>query len=378
MDMNRRTRRWRKSIVPVILSFSLATLVAVPAVAAKEAMKPERFEAAYRGVLATLAQGQEEQALAELYELETTVMRDRPTPGRVDHFWRLKLGVVRELIQGESVEILVPIVVLHHDAYVMYRQREQPELAVHSRQMSAELAEYYGNKSSREEARLFTGWVLTSFGAYLQDSWALATSAELFERALQRDPTNVVALVRLGAAFEKSGEYENAVERLERAARLRPDDAQIAVRLALCMARSDELMIPVSIERLQAVIDTQSTSWVISIAYQELARLLTIQGRSDAAEQVLREGLARMPGDQYMAVELSQILDRRRSPREAARVLAVVAAGDWQGQSPRYLYNTWPEVGIDVTRASLRSTLQTGLVPLEAGLRWAAEEGVGR
>lgn len=363
-------------MVPAILGIALTATV-TPAVA-REAMKPASFQAAYRAVLATLAEGQEREALTQLYELETSVMRDRPTPGRIDHFWRLKLGVVRELIETESVEILVPIVVLHHDAYVMYRQREQRELAAHSRQMSAELAEYYGNKSTRADARLFTGWVLTSFGAYLQESWALSSSAELFERALQRDPQNVVALVRLGASFEKSGEYENAVQRLERAARLRPDDAQIAVRLALCRARMDEVMIPEVIEQLRAVVASQRPSWIISVAYQELALLLAAEGRPDEAERALREGLRKMPGDQYLSVELSQLLDRKRSPGEAAKVLAAVEAGDWRGKSPRYLYNTWPDVGIEATRANLRSTLQAGLSPLGAGLAWAPAEGVAR
>ncbi len=178
-----------RACLPVLLvaAVVLAGGLADRAAAAGE---PEALKAGYRRVLSVLAGGDEAEALSALFDFETGALGDLPTGRQLEDFWRLKLRVIRRLLESQTIEVLVPIVVLHHDALLMYRERHHPVLVAHSRKMASELAEIYAEKAGTRRAGLFAGWVFTSFGAYFQDSRSLTASARFFRRALDFDQEN--------------------------------------------------------------------------------------------------------------------------------------------------------------------------------------------
>ncbi|TNF71103.1 MAG: hypothetical protein EP299_12640, partial [Acidobacteria bacterium] len=87
--------RYRLLPAALLVLAATATVAVRPTMAA--ALKAEQVQPGYRQVLATLAAGDEEQALEELFAFETGLLGELPRPGKVESFWRLKLRVIRDL-----------------------------------------------------------------------------------------------------------------------------------------------------------------------------------------------------------------------------------------------------------------------------------------
>jgi tetratricopeptide (TPR) repeat protein len=354
----------------------LAALIALAATtqgagrpAGAATLKAEDVQPGYRQVLSTLAAGDENQALKELFAFETGVLGEMPRPGKVETFWRLKLRVIRDLAQSESVEVLLPISVFHHDAYLLYRERSRPMLAAHSRTMAGELAEFYASRAESQEANVFAGWVLTSIGSFHQQSRSVSTSIAVFRRALELDPGNRVAAMGIAVSFERRADYERAIEALEYALRIDQQNAEARLRLALCTARQEEAdRVAARVDLERVITEETAEPWVRSVAFQELARLYLDEGESEAAERLIRDGLAQLPGDQQLAIQLAAILDARRRPKEALRVLGEFETGDWSHVSPRQIYDRWPTEGLAEARDTMRQMMVVRLPLIADGL----------
>jgi tetratricopeptide (TPR) repeat protein len=333
------------------------------------ALQAEEVQSGYRQVLATLAAGDEDQALEELFVFETGVLGEMPRPGKVEDFWRLKLRVIRGLIESQSVEVLVPVAVFHHDAYLLYRERRRPILAGHSRTMAQELAELYAARAQTQQANVFAGWMLTSFASFHQLSRSVSTSIAVYGRALELDPANRAAIMGIAISYERRAEYERAIEALQRALRIDPGNAEARLRLALCAARQegvDGAAIRSQLERVLA--ESGAEPWVRSVAFQELARLYLDEDRTESAERIIRRGLTELPGDQQLSIQLSAILDARRRPREALQVLREIDTGDWNHSSPRQIYDRWPTKGLAEARERMRQIMLNRLPLIAKGL----------
>ncbi|MDX1502304.1 MAG: tetratricopeptide repeat protein [Thermoanaerobaculia bacterium] len=359
---------------PLCLGLALTALLAAPAAALD--LKPSVVQERYRRVLATLSSGTQSEAMEQLFALETDAVPDTAGSIQLERFWRLKLRVIRDLLQNGKLDQLVPIVVLHHDAFQMYRERKKPLLAAHSRTMATELANILADRADgNPQVRVFSGWVLTSFGSYLQESSAVSGSAALFDRALAVSPGNRSALLGLAAAHEKYGEYELAVPILERAVKADAGDFHARLRLALCLLRSGETEAAVRhLTRLQI---EGTTEWIRSLAYQEHAKLLEADGEIAAAETLLREAVEALPEEQEPRIQLAALLDTRGRPKEAVAVLAGLRPAPEGRRSPRFLYDQWPREGVEEGRAKLRAMMQERLDLLAAALRSLPAEGVG-
>jgi feruloyl-CoA synthase len=75
---------------------------------------------------------------------------------------------------------------------------------------------------------------MTSLGAMLWHPSSVISSADLFYRAQLVDPVNPIALMGLGAAYERNANYEKSIEYLSRLLELEPDDSVAALHLAMC------------------------------------------------------------------------------------------------------------------------------------------------
>lgn len=356
-------------LLPAVLFLfaAIAAITGPPVMAA--ALKAEDVQPGYRQVLATLAAGDEEQALEELYVFETGVLGELPRPGKVETFWRFKLRVIRDLAASQSVEVLVPIAVFHHDAYLLYRERRRPILAAHSRTMAGELAEFYASRAESQEANVFAGWMLTSFGSFHQQSRSVSTSIAVFRRALELDSANRAAIMGIAVSFERRADYERAIQALEQALRLDRENAEARLRLALCTARQEEADMNTARVELERVIAEEAADpWVRSVAYQELARIYLEEDRTAEAESLIRRGLEELPGDQQLAIQLAAILDVRRRPKEALKVLGKIQTADWNQVSPRQIYDSWPIKGLAEARDTMREMMAVRLPLIADGL----------
>lgn len=345
----------------------LALLAVCAAPAAALEMKPEKIERDYRQVLGVLSAGDETEAIRLLMDLETKALGDLPGTMEMQRFWKLKLGVIRELLQAGQLDQLVPIIVLHHDVYQMYHDQGLGLLASHSRTMAAELAEILGDRSSDDAVRAFSAGVLTSIGSYLLDTRSLSEGAATYVKALAMTPGNIGARLGLAAAHEKRGEYEEAMAHLEAALSSEPEQQQARLRLAVCLqrlGRAEEAG-----KHFRALLEPGVEEWIRSLAFQEQAKLLFASGRGDEGEALLRHAIIELPGHQQPAVLLAAHLELSRRRHEAQEVLAAIEPSDLSASSPRYVYDTWPHVGVAEVRSAMHEMMRSRLAVLAAGLR---------
>jgi tetratricopeptide (TPR) repeat protein len=376
VENKNRSTAVRQGLIGIGCFLVLITLTTSAALAAR-AMKPLEMKQRYQQVLGVLSTGDLDQALAGLVEFELLAVGDQQSWRYVDNLWRAKLRVIRDGLATQPPEMLMPIIVLHHDAYFRYAEMDRAHLAQHSRTMVSELAQIFAQRSGTPGAGVFAGWALTSFGSYLWSPSNIGMSADLFYRAHMLDPGNETALEGLAAAWERSGNYEKAIESLTKARRLEPDNPELQLRLALCQMRFPEGARQEALAQLIALTQSDAPSWVQSVAFQELARAQAASDDPGRAETTLREGLRRLPGDQQISLQLASILDAQRRRQEANSILDAIEIYGWDRESSRQTYDFWKPPELSGVRAELRLEMHAGLQALAAGFAGLAIESGG-
>lgn len=371
-----RCLRWIRPGLAVLV-FAILPVLTTSSSAAARGMKPLVMKQRYVRVLGTLATGDLDAAVEELMEFEQAATGDEQAWRYVDNLWRAKLQVIRDLLSSQSPDLLMPIILMHHDAYFLYSELERNHLAQHSRTMSAELAKIFADRSQSAEANVFSGWVLTSFGAYLWSPSNIGMSADLFYRAHLVDPQNAMALRGLATAWERNGDYEKAIEYAIKALRLEKGDPELSLRLALCLLRYKDSGPNRAMQALEELTGPDNPRWVRSVAYQEIARAYLAEEESSQAESVLREGLQANPGDQQLSLQLASILDSQRKRTEANGILDNIEIYGWERDSSRQTYDFWVPADLDPIRAELHEEMKSGLTALKAALAASSAGGAG-
>ena len=319
---------------------------------AGEEIKPERIQELYRKILTDWSTGQSDRAPDELIELETTVAVD--TDARTH---KTLLKAEQEIIHqvGQTdIEVLVPIAVLHHEAYrrLLARGGRGHALAmIHTRNMAKDLALLYQEQSGAEGAALVASRLLTSLGGLLLQAAQQLPAAGMFQKAIEMDGHNIPALLALATVYEKNAQTESAVKLLRQALTIEPANAEARLRLALNLKRLDQTA--ESQKLLEGLTAEKEPSWITPLAYQELARLASGRGKSAEAEKVLRQAVERFPEDLRLRIQLAAVLDRRGAAGEATALIekalelsrtsaspgAGIGAKTGEVSSARYLYN---------------------------------------
>ena len=308
---------------------------------AGEQLRPEKIQEIYRRILADWSAGETDRAPDELIELESAVAVDTD-PRTHKTLLAAEQGVIHQ-VGTADLEVLVPIAVLHHEAYRRLLQRGGRGHAlamIHTRNMAKDLALLYNEQSGSEGAALVTSRLLTSLGGLLQQAAQQLPAAEMFQKAIELDGRNIAALLALSTVYEKNAQAESAVKLLRQTLQVDPANAEARLRLALNLKRlqqGDEAR-----KLLQALTEDKDASpWVTPLAYEELARLDSDRGRSSDAEKALRKAVERFPDDLRLRIQLAAVLDRRGAPGEATHLIetALAAAPSQEASASRYLYN---------------------------------------
>ncbi len=332
------------------------------------------IQKAYRKILARWASGGRTEAVSDLKALELGVI-GADGKGR-ERLLKAELQAVRELEEAQH-ETLLPVMVLHHESYAAYRELHNPYLSLHARNLTRSLAEVYAARGATEGAKVSAARVLTSLGSYIQEASLTELAAELYARSLELDPTNEVALLGLGALFEKSGRYPPAINYLSRLIKAHPGQSEGKLRLALSLERDvngGELGghhgKAAEVKRLlRELISGDTPGWVRNLAYEELGVRYARDGEFEKAEMLLKEGIARFPGDPRLYIELASILERQGQPGAASRMAEKVESLPIDHQeSPRYRYSRWSPEALFALRASLRETSDARLTLLTQAL----------
>jgi tetratricopeptide (TPR) repeat protein len=307
---------------------------------AGEKLKSEKIEEIYRRVLADWSAGETDRAPDELIELESAVVSDADA-GTRKTLLRAEQAVIHQ-VGAADLEVLVPIAVLHHEAYLRLLQRgfRGHALAmIHTRTMARDLAILYHEQSGSEGASLVSSRLLTSLGGLLQQSAQQLPAAEMYQQAVELDGKNVGALLALATIYEKNAQAETAVKLLRRILEADPGSVEARLRLALNLKRLDQKV--EARKTLQEITAAKDSSWVTSLAYQELAQLDSEAEKPADAEAVLRQALKRFPNDLRLHIQLASVLDRLGHPGEASTLVENALSLTAGQEAPaRFLYNT--------------------------------------
>ncbi|HWM90830.1 MAG TPA: tetratricopeptide repeat protein [Thermoanaerobaculia bacterium] len=341
----------------------------------------DRIEARYREILSAWVAGEVDRAPDDLIELEKSVVADGDPKSR-KRLRDSEQAVIHEL-GATSLEVLVPIAMLHHETYSRHLARgiRQAPLAVtHARQMARDLAILYNQQSGSEGSAVVASRVLTSLGGMMMESAQQIPAAELFYQALELDGRNLAARLALATIYEKSAQPESAIKGLREVLKLDPDHAEARFRLAMNQKRmGDEAEAKKILNEMAAATDT---GWVAPLVYQELARLYGGSGDWASAEKVLRTGLGRYPDHVRLHIELALVLDHRGSFGEAKTLLQKVLAmppgsGGLSADNERLLYNSVRPETFSEARSILEDNSRSRLSVLAQALGTPTSGGEG-
>lgn len=320
----------------------------------------DELESRYRKILALWASGETNRAAIDLMALETSVVSDED-PGSRKRLLKAQQAVIHE-VGAANLETLVPIAMLHHEAYRRYLDQGPRGHALvlgHARGMTRDLAILYREQSGSEGAALVSSRILTSLGGMLQDAAQQLPAADMFQLASEMDPRNTAALLGLATVFEKNARYETAVETLRRLLAADPDHAEGKLRLAVNLHRLEKTAEAMPL--LQALAASKAEDWIVSLAAQELADIHREAGKLADSRKVLESAIERFPGDPRLYVQLASVLDRMGQARSAQDLMDRVM--ELKQQPPaaeaRFLYNTIREEMYQAARRFLDENAQS-------------------
>jgi tetratricopeptide (TPR) repeat protein len=336
----------------------------------RETFSPERIQETYRKILADWSSGEGQKAPDELIALETAVIQDGEPKTR-----KILLQAEQEVIHqvgAADIEVLVPIAVLHHEAYArLLRQgsRGRAMALSHARSMARDLAILYREQSGSEGASLVSSRLLTSLGGMLLGAAQQLPAAELFQQAVELDGRNITALLALAAIYEKNAQTESAVKLLRRALEVDPDHGEARLRLAMNLKRQGRET-EEEARQILLKLASEEAFWPSALAYQELAQLYRETNRSLEAEKVLRKALQAYPDDPRFYIQLAAVLDRLGRTKESSELVEQLLSkpSKQASASGRYLYNQFPVDAFAEARAFLDENSRSRLPVLSQAL----------
>jgi len=326
---------------------------------------------AYLEALRLLAAGDEPAARKAVAALEASLLTG-PDPAMPEDVAEIELGIAKDLAAADP-QSLLPLAVLHASLYRDTQQSPQqdrhPLVTTHAREMVFSLASLIADR--RTAARLLLG-----LAAQLVRTAPPGLSERAFRQVLtldEDDENDEAALLNLAVDAERHGRYPETVSLLERLLRAHPDQPEARLRLAINLRRLGK---PRDADKLLAGLIQGPTAaseamepWVLALAYHETGRALVAAGQLDAAENVLREGLQRLPGDEKLLIELAGLFDLRHDPAQARQILAAFKPPRETAEAARNRYNRMPYEALDQAWNDLLHSLPEALPALDAALR---------
>lgn len=334
----------------------------------RENLSPERIQETYRKILADWSAGEGQKAPDELIALETAVIQDgEPKTRKV--LLQAEQAIIHQ-VGAADIEVLVPIAMLHHEAYrrlLLHSARGRAMTLSHTRSMARDLSILYREQSGSEGAAVVSSRLLTSLGGMLLGAAQQLPAAEMFQQAIELDGRNVTALLALAAIYEKNAQTESAVKQLLQALEVDANHPEVRLRLGINLKRQGkDKEARTFLEKLAG----EEAFWLSALAYQELAQLHREQGRGAEAEKVLRRAIEAYPDDPRFYIQLAAVLDRRGAAKEATELVEKVLASPSQqvSASGRYLYNQFPPDAFAEARAFLDENSRSRLPVLAQAL----------
>jgi len=333
-----------------------------------------RLRDRYRKVLTAWVAGDLDRAPDDLIQLESAAVSDGNPKSRLA-LLKEEQAVIHEL-GATSLEVLVPIAMLHHEVYLRYLDRGTRGNAlamVHARSMARDLAILYRQQSGTEGSAVVASRLLTSLGGMLLTHAQQVPAAELFYEALQLDRRNIPARLALASIYEKGGEPESAAKALRELLAVDPENPEARFRLAMNLDRLGKR--GDARKLLDALAESHETSWVTPLVYEELGRMDAQDGSYQAAEKILRSGIERFQRNARLRIQLAAVLDRRGTRGEARSLVEEAIALAGTEGTERWDYNSVRPDAFAEARAILTDNARSRLAVLAQALGTRIQTG---
>ena len=323
-----------------------------------------QMRAAYRELLQTLAEGDEDGASDQLLTLEKEELQQG-----FDHLEALR-AVQLELagrIAKVDATALISIMGLHHSQYQRTRALRVPLLSTHARTLTLQLIEISLQRIDVPEARRQVVALMTSLGCEAQQAGMVKLSENLLRRVLDLDRDNQTALLSLGFSAERTGDYDSATEYYQRLVDAYPDHGQGLVRLAVNLIREKKLR-PAR-RHLEAAIAGQHSPWILSLAYQEMAKLYLRDNELEKASELMARATLRIPNDEKLYLLQAFVLDASQQKQAVETVLQTMELKARRHRdTSRHRYTEWPAEALEETRTFLDNSTRARAPALQAVL----------
>jgi tetratricopeptide (TPR) repeat protein len=316
------------------------------------------LKAAYREALRPLTAGDEagaRAAQAAVAAFETAHLVTDPEPIAPEDLVDVQARVVGELTRRDP-EAIVPLLLLYERLYHETLGRHAYLLANHDGELVFGLAELYVRKSHSKAAKeLAAGFLVDLARDQLGVTITLFTRRAL-SRALVYDEGNEAALLALAVDAGRRGDVRTAAGFLDRLVRRHPESLEARLRLGIARDRlGDGAKARQLLSEVLAVEPPTEERWLLSLAYQELARLELTADDPGAAARTVEAGLARLPGDEELLLEQASLLDRSGEHGRARETLEAIQGRADSGSTPRHRYNQPPDGAFDRAWRSLEA-----------------------
>lgn len=291
----------------------------------------------YRGALEALASASAAEGLSALLAFEERFTEDGAAiPSRITERGEKE---VLSWLAARDAEAVLPILLLHVDAFRHHRDKGNQPLADYEAAMALRAAAHYAAGIGTPAARAEAAEPLAAVGVALQEEVRRTAAHGMLTAARELDPDNATALLALAVDREGEGDYDQVVSLLEHLLAT-SDSAEARLRLAINLRRTGRRRD--AAETLAALLHEPDADWVAMLAYQELAAMRLGDGDAEDAARLLRQGLERFPDSERLVLQLAYALDRGGDPAAARETVAELAASppaSGRGGTPRHRYN---------------------------------------
>ncbi|HEV7517483.1 MAG TPA: hypothetical protein VGR07_14375 [Thermoanaerobaculia bacterium] len=317
-----------------------------------EKPKHHRFAAgplrtAYREALRPLAASDEAGARTAVSAFETAHLVTGPEPMTPEDLVEVQARVVGDLARRDP-EAVVALLMLYERLYHEALGRRAYVLANHDGELVFGLAELYVRKSRSPAAKELAAGFLVDLAREQLGVTLTTFTLRALSRALSYDAGNEAALLTLAVESARRGDARGAAGFLERLLRHHPASLEGRLRLGLARARLDETgRARQLLGEVIAADPPAEERWMLSLAYQELARLQLAGKDAGTAARTVEDGLKRLPGDEELLLEQAALLDRAGEHGRARELLDGIQAHADGGSTPRHRYNQPPDAALD-------------------------------
>lgn len=299
--------------------------------------------------------------VARLLEIEAQILQS-------DHAEAMTILQNAELrVAGElgdwDVETLVPLIHLHYESYLAYRQRRIFPLLTHSRILIDRLVGVYIGRAKSEGARRLAAQVLGGLGLEAEEGNMAASSRRFYQHALTLDPTARHALLGLASSEERQSHRDLALDYLTRLVESHPEFPEGYLRLGINekYTRRDPRA------HLAKAKNLPGPAWIRRLALEELARLDLDEA---AAAADLLEAAPAASGELSTVALMAHLEDRRGRFARSLELARGAPLGKTESARRRY-----DEVSSDERRAALELLTKAAETRGPLLAEWAASKG---